>query len=271
MLSCRTEKYLFIAAILLFFSAFGCTGHTGEKEVYGRVRFVIDGDTVIMSDGQRVRYIGIDTPEVRHRDGDEWVYAPEAFSEEAKFYNMDLVLHKKVRLEFDEKKEDRYGRSLAYVYVDDGKMVNEKLIRSGLASVYTFLPNTRYREEFVSAQVEAMEEMVGMWRDVPLLRPHEVISYENRIVTIRGIISRVETSDAGIYLFLKNKQPEPVVLWIASGNKSFFIARGIDPENDYLGKSVEVTGKVERKKHLQIYVDGPFQIDFTTQNSTLPR
>jgi len=115
-----------LACVAIAGSGAGCRTTYAADEYL--VRNVIDGDTVILSSGKHVRYIGIDTPETRKKIGSSWQYAPEKYAEEAKNYNWNLVYARKVRLEFDDEKEDKYGRWLAYVYVD-GIMVNTELLR----------------------------------------------------------------------------------------------------------------------------------------------
>lgn len=101
-----------------------------------RVVQVIDGDTVILEDGTRVRYIGIDTPEMTDA---RRVSAADA----ARAANKALVGGRGVRLEFDVQRIDRYGRTLAYVWIG-GTLVNETLLRDGWARLLTIPPNVRY-------------------------------------------------------------------------------------------------------------------------------
>ncbi|MCQ4574988.1 MAG: thermonuclease family protein [Candidatus Brocadiales bacterium] len=112
---------------------------------------VIDGDTIVLANGERVRYIGIDTAETEESLGDVM-----------KEYNRRLVEGKNVRLEFDRDRHDRYGRLLAYVYVDD-LFVNALLVKQGLARVMTVKPNVRYKEYFKQLELEAKKARRGIW------------------------------------------------------------------------------------------------------------
>lgn len=129
-----------------------------------RVRRVIDGDTIELSDGRLLRYIGVDTPELRYRDGQRWVYDPEPFGKEALAANRRWVENRQVRLELDVQTHDRYGRLLAYVYVED-KMVNAELLKEGFAQVLTIPPNVRHAELFRKLSKQAREERRGLWAD----------------------------------------------------------------------------------------------------------
>ncbi|MFH1837363.1 MAG: thermonuclease family protein [Candidatus Omnitrophota bacterium] len=129
------------------------------------VKKVIDGDTIELWNGERVRYIGVDTPETNKIKNGIWIFDPEPYSVEAKAFNKDLVEGKEVSLEFDTEKLDKYGRLLAYVKTHDGLMVNEELLRSGLARTLFIFPNLRYLEEFKSIQEEARRSDRGLWKN----------------------------------------------------------------------------------------------------------
>ena len=122
---------------------------------------VVDGDTIgVRYEGreERVRYIGIDTPEVDHEGGE----FSEPFAEEATAANERLLGEGPLRLVFDVEHRDRYGRLLAYVFVGE-TMINEALLREGLAVVLTIPPNVRHAERFVAAQEAARAAEVGLW------------------------------------------------------------------------------------------------------------
>ena len=114
-----------------------------------------------------VRYIGIDAPEVRRRDGDHWVFDPEPFAQAATDANRRLVEGKTVRLEYDVQTRDRFGRLLAYVYVpgeaDGEAMVNAELLRLGFAQLLTIPPDVKYAEQFREAASEARAAGRGLW------------------------------------------------------------------------------------------------------------
>lgn len=122
---------------------------------------VIDGDTIevdINGKPERVRYIGMDTPETVHPEK-----PVQCFGKEASEKNKELVAGKKVRLESDVTDRDKYGRLLRYVYVDD-IFVNLELVKQGYATVYTYPPDIKYTELFVEAQKEARANQLGLWQ-----------------------------------------------------------------------------------------------------------
>jgi len=129
--------------------------------VEGTVVRVVDGDTIHVRIGARVekvRYIGVNTPEVHHPTKGE-----EPGGREAAEVNRRLVEGQAVRLELDMQERDRYGRLLAYVWIGD-LMINAELVRLGYAQVMTSPPNVRYQEVFLKLQREAREAGRGLWR-----------------------------------------------------------------------------------------------------------
>ncbi len=106
----------------------------------------------------KVRYIGVDTPETHHP-----MRGVEPYGKEASEANKKLVGGKTVRLEFDVEQLDRYGRTLAYVYLEDGTVVNAWLVKHGFAQVMTIPPNVRYQDLFLKLQREAREAERGLW------------------------------------------------------------------------------------------------------------
>ncbi len=136
-------------------------GPASAVPIDGTVVRVVDGDTIYVQLGDRVekiRYIGVNTPEVHHPTKGE-----EPGGREAAAANRRLVGGRHVRLELDVRMRDRYGRLLAYVWVGD-TMVNAELVRQGYAQVMTVPPNVRHQDLFVKLQREAREANRGLWR-----------------------------------------------------------------------------------------------------------
>jgi len=156
-------KFFILFAVFSLFLGCGQKETFGQDKVY-KVTKVVDGDTIEIQGGKRIRYIGIDTPERMMRKNDRWIYRPMPFAEEAKAYNTRMVLGKKVRLEMDIEHQDRYGRVLAYVFLDE-TFINEEMIRHGYAHLLTIPPNVKYVERFKKALKEAKREKNGLWSE----------------------------------------------------------------------------------------------------------
>ncbi len=250
------------AGVMLLFCLQGCGAphdrDPGDKT--WRAVFVIDGDTIELAGGARVRYIGIDTPETRRRFGGEWVYDPEPYGPEATNRNIELVMGEPLRLEFDREKKDRYGRTLAYVFADD-VMVNDLLIKEGLATVYTFPPNTRYYPEFVSSQREAIAGGRGIWSDLKSIGASDAAQYHGKFCRVKGKVSGHRLSRGRIYLYMHSEGPEYLRLVIFSRNLPLFREQGIDPIEYYEGSFVEAIGKVDQGgTYAEMMIDNPFQM-----------
>jgi micrococcal nuclease len=145
-----------LAALFLILAVAAVCVHA---QSWVKVRWVADGDTVILQDGRHVRYIGIDTPEIAHPD-----QAAQPMSYAARAANRRLVEGWRLRLVYDHEKKDRYGRTLAYVYRSDGLFVNADLVRRGLAHVLYRFPNTAHAAKLLSLQRQAMKARKGIWR-----------------------------------------------------------------------------------------------------------
>jgi len=135
-----------------------------DQSLTGTVVRVVDGDTIhVRVNGriEKVRYIGVNTPETHHPTKGE-----EPGGHEATEVNRRLVEGKIVRLKLDVQERDRYGRLLAYVYVGD-TMVGAELVRLGYAQVMTIPPNVRHQELFLKLEREAREAARGLWKVEP--------------------------------------------------------------------------------------------------------
>jgi len=140
----------FLAIIILLLSFCGC----GSPPDTAWVIQVVDGDTITIEGGYRVRYIGIDTPETYPK--------LEGFGMEAWQANRELVEGKEVRLERDVSETDKYGRLLRYVYVGD-ILVNAELVRQGLARAKAYPPDTKHQDYLQEMEAEARQAGRGMW------------------------------------------------------------------------------------------------------------
>jgi micrococcal nuclease len=119
---------------------------------------VVDGDTIVLRGGERVRLIGVDTPEMNDPRPDVRALAVAAAA-----FVRATAERKAVRLEYDWERRDRYGRTLAYVYLEDGTFLNAEIIRQGYGFAYTRFP-FRHLEEFRKLEREAREAGRGLWR-----------------------------------------------------------------------------------------------------------
>lgn len=158
---------LLIVALGIFVVEYFCEQQVVASDLYGEYEVirVVDGDTIdveIDGEGTRVRLIGIDTPESVHPDENRNTKEGKAAAD----WLGELLDGEKVYLEYDAAQTDKYGRTLAYVYLSDRKtMVNKLLLENGLAQVMTVQPNSKYSDEFYKLQTHARKAGAGFWAE----------------------------------------------------------------------------------------------------------
>lgn len=166
----RQREIKFIATVVVFVFLLGSSFYsswrdkeTGDSTTPAqhseslRVKSVIDGDTVEMEDGRKVRYIGMNSPEI-----ERGAKKGQCYGEEASRRNKELVEGKEIRLEKDVSETDKYGRLLRYVYVGD-IFVNETLVREGFAEAKRYKPDTAKADALEAAESEATDAKRGKW------------------------------------------------------------------------------------------------------------
>lgn len=135
-------------------------GQARGERTDGLVTQVVDGDTVVVRIGgedQTVRLLGVDTPETKHPDRPVECFGPEAAA-----HTEARLAGRRVTLEYDVETRDRFGRLLAYVYLD-GKRYNDELVRDGFAELLVIAPNGRHAETMLDLELTARREGRGLW------------------------------------------------------------------------------------------------------------
>ncbi|MBI5416733.1 thermonuclease family protein [Candidatus Poribacteria bacterium] len=255
------KKFVYISFICIIL-AFSCSSNskqktTGEPEVssFAIVTRVVDGDTIVLSDSRTIRYIGMDTPEF-------FISSQTIAAEKASKENENLVLNKSVRLEYDSMLKDKYGRTLAYVFVDN-IMVNKELIRRGYALVYTFLPNNKYYKELADAEKEARFSKSGLWTEAALkpIQDSEAEKYIGQLHTIAGIVYGFYEGENVILLNFSQDYKTDFTIVIYKSNLVLFKDVGIDVLTYYINKKIKTFGWIKKQNGPQIIVDNPAQIE----------
>lgn len=152
-------KPLLPAVAVLFAVALGGCGSSSPGDSAAHVKRVVDGDTILLTSGERVRLIGVDTPESVKPGTPVQCYARRASA-----FTHALLDGAAVRLVYGAERRDRYGRLLAYVYrARDGLFVNAELVRRGYARTLTIAPNTGHAAEFAALASDARRAGKGLW------------------------------------------------------------------------------------------------------------
>ncbi|MDF1618562.1 thermonuclease family protein [Petrocella sp. FN5] len=134
--------------------------HENPKNNLEKVKVIriVDGDTIVVDGDVRVRFIGVDTPETVKPDS-----VVEIYGKEASDFTKRMIEGVYIYLERDISDVDQYGRALRYIFLEDGTLFNELLIKEGYGKVVTYPPDVKYSERFVAAQIDAREAGRGLW------------------------------------------------------------------------------------------------------------
>lgn len=125
---------------------------------YHKVKKVYDGDTLLLTDGRKIRLLGINTPEIEHSN-----QATQAGGVAATKWLTQQLSGKKIRLEFGQQKRDKYKRYLAHIFTEQGIHINQELVRLGFASTNVFPPNLKYVAQLHAAEQVAEAKNLGIW------------------------------------------------------------------------------------------------------------
>jgi endonuclease YncB( thermonuclease family) len=202
------------------------------------IKSIFDGDTVQLKDGRKIRLVGINTPEVAHRNN-----PAQEGGEAAKKWLTKLLIGKKVRLEFAEQKQDKYKRYLAHLFTEEGLHINLELVRLGFASVNIFPPNIAYVDELVGASDTAEKKKLGIWQYPSYaIKPVHELNLNNKYgwQRIVGKIISIQQTKKSVYLIISNT----FKLRIKKQFLHFFTNVG-----ELQGKTVEARGWVNKSRN----------------------
>lgn len=258
---CKRERILaaFIAAFFIISASlivskpFQLHAQT-PKTFY--VKEVIDGDTILLSDNRRIRYIGIDAPE------SGGLKPAEYYGDTAKEINRDLTEGKAVRIETDLDRVDNYGRTLAYVYVGD-IFVNGRLVELGAAVARPYPPNTKHYKDLKRKMERARDEKLGVWADVDrwMIPAEDAGRHIGLSKTVVGKVLRTEKKGFGVFLNFGEDFSSDFTVFIPAKNLPYFRDEGIeDPASLYRGKVIETTGTIREHNGPSISIKHPGQI-----------
>ncbi len=222
------------------------------KPGYGfyKVKTVYDGDTVMLEDGRKIRFLGINTPEIQHHDKPS-----DAGGDEAKRWLTDQLKNTNVRLEISAEKTDKYGRTLAHAFTDKKQHINLQLVAAGLAAVNIYPPNLLYVDALIKAEHQAELAKLGIWG-----RP-EYAAMPVGSLTEAGHPGWTRLVGKVVNI---RKTRKSVYLEFSDAFEARIESKWLDlfPEvNDYLGKTIEVRGWLSKSKgHFSMLIRHPSAI-----------
>jgi micrococcal nuclease len=223
---------------------------------------VIDGDTIVLEGGEKLRYLGINAPEIRRWEGNQWIPKKQIFGEEAMSYNQKLVEGKRVRLEYDQEKRDDYNRILGYVW-SDGVLINGELLRNGLALVDVRSPNRKHQKMFFDFQKEARDFRRGIWGNIEdhTFSEQKAFKLIGEIGAVQGTIIRVTIGREKIYLHFGKNGKKDFTGIIYKDNLQSFPWESKNLARSFLGRKVKIYGFVKNSEVPAIIISAPSQVD----------
>ena len=223
-----------------------------RADAQAQIEFVYDGDTVRTTAGLKIRLLGINTPELGHGKKPD-----QPLAQEARQLLIDMLArHRQVSLRFDQERLDRYQRTLAHLFLDDGTNAQEQLLRAGLATTLVLPPNQWSAACYTDVESDARILRQGVWA----LKPYQPVAAQdlapssNGYHVVHGSVQRIGQSKRNVWLNLTHD----VALRFPRDDLAMF--HEFDPAS-LLGKRVEVRGWIQRHKgQLRITVRHPAAI-----------
>lgn len=221
------------------------------------VAAVIDGDTLALDDGRRVRLVGIQTPERAYsgRQAEPW-------AAEATVALEMLTLGKVVRLSYGGLEIDRYGRALAHLHTTDGVWVQAEMLRQGMARVYSFADNRTLVPEMLAIEAEARAARRGLWAlaEYSVLDQRDAGRYLDRFAVVEGVVLAADQVRGRVYLNFGPDWRTDFTVSIAPGDVGTFRDGGVEPL-DFAGQRIRVRGWLRGFNGPMIDVTHPEQIE----------
>lgn len=217
------------------------TCHTPIYHEVGQIAHIIDGDTVVLTDDRHVRLVGINTPEIDHKDLQHETGALEA----RKFLVSLTGRHSFIYLYYDAETEDRYQRVLAHLFLPDGINIQAEILRRGMAVPLTLPPNLAFLDCYQSAAQQARSNDQGLWK----LPAYQVIpvteiqpAHIGHFVQVSGTVMSTKRTTASLWINLGRE----LSLRLKSTHLHYFDS-GI--EHQLIGKDIIAKGKLNKYKN----------------------
>ncbi|WP_299876722.1 thermonuclease family protein [uncultured Cocleimonas sp.] len=239
------------------FAAEICPSPKNNQLESATVKWVYDGDTVLLTDKRKVRIIGVDTPETKHHKQKGQAYgakAKEALREKLKQHNY------KVRLLYGKEKKDKYSRVLAHVFLKDGTNISSWLLQQGYAKTLAISPNIAFADCYKKAEQTAQLKSLKIWK----LKKNRLVTTESikpktkGYVRLKGVVKSKQTHKKSISLTLESHDKKPTHITIKNKNLGYF--KSIDFDK-LIGKSIIVSGMLKnQRKRRTIQLNHPSQL-----------
>ena len=260
--------FAFVAFVLLsshFVNAESCTSSSLSSPESATVKWVYDGDSLLLTDKRKIRIVGIDTPETKHHRQKAQAYgakAREALRELLKSFNYQVVLR------YGKERKDKYKRTLAHVYLPDGTNISNWLLEEGYAKTLAFPPNIALADCYKKSEEVAQAQSLRIWRykGNQIKQASSLPRRINGYVRLAGTVSKIRRFRKSLIMELESNTKSHIQVKIKKRNLPYF--NEIDPDKLW-NKTIIVTGLLKNKKGKRtLYVSHPSQIKVTHNNET---
>ncbi|MBX7147289.1 MAG: thermonuclease family protein [Alphaproteobacteria bacterium] len=260
------NKYKFFKIIfysfILYKGFFVCATLNAETSMdvplEGKIVDIIDGDTIVLENGQQIRLVGIQAPKLslNRKDFIDWPLAKEA-----KTFLEKIVQDRHVFLSYGPQKKDRYDRLLAHVTNDKGEWVQGEMLSYGMARVYIF-PDNRYKiNDMLVLEQKARLAKKGIWQHTyySILKP-EMANVPNTYQIVEGKIYSISKQKKNIYINFGSDWKKDFTLTIEPEAQKLFLKDNINIE-EFNNKFVRVRGWIDQYYGPRIIITYPEQIE----------
>lgn len=249
-------------ALLLFAAAVDplmaeCGPPPGDAETVG-VRHIHDGDTLILEDERRLRLLGFNTPEIERRERPAEPLGAQARERLVQWVESS---GRRIRLQYDSEGKDRYGRTLAHAFLEDGRSIAELMLQEGLATSLIIPPNLKHAACYAETEHKARVQQRGVWA-LPSYQPadlEKLQNYRDRYTVLRSRVLALEHDAKGFIIWLGTYE-NTVRVYIASDDLELFPQKRL---KTLVGRQVEVRGWLHRRDKvwtMQLRHPGEFDI-----------
>jgi len=258
--------FAFVSFVLLsshFVNAENCNSNSLSSPESATVKWVYDGDTLLLTDKRKIRIIGIDTPETKHHKQKAQAYgakAKEVLRELLKSFDYQVTLR------YEKERKDRYERTLAHVYLPDGTNISNWLLEQGYAKTLAFPPNIALADCYKKSEEVAQAQLLKIWhfKGNQVKQADSLPRRINGYVRLEGTVSKIKHFRKSLIMELDSKSKSHIQIKIKKRNVPYFSE--IDPDKLW-NKTIIVTGLLKNKKGKRIlYLSHPSQLIVMNDN-----
>ena len=256
----RGAFFAFVTSVFLsshFVNAENCISNKLSAPENATVKWIYDGDSLLLTDKRKIRIIGIDTPETKHHKQKAQAYgakAREALRELLKSFNYQVTLR------YGKERKDKYKRTLAHVYLPDGTNISNWLLEQGYAKILAFPPNIALADCYKKSEEIAQAQLLKIWRykGNQIKQASSLPRRINGYVRLEGTISRIKRFRKTLIMELESNSKSHIQIKIKKRNLPYFSK--IDPDKLW-NKTIIVTGLLKNKKGKRtLYLNHPSQL-----------